>query len=117
MIIMTLVKKVLYGIGFTFFFFVGLFMILKEMYDYLTISIISFGAFVTRGIYKKGGDDIRMYKKILLFWLSAVIATAVELEDRGGNPLPNWLSDSQTKLLSAVEPIYEEAELLVSRWL
>lgn len=112
-----MLNKFFYGVGFAFFFFVGLFVILKELWDYLTISIISLVAFVTRGIYKKGGDDIKMYKKVLLFWLSAVIATAVEFEDRGGNPLPNWLSDSQSKLLSAVVEIYEEAELLVSRWL
>lgn len=111
-----MLNKFFYVIGFMFFFFVGLFVILKEIYDYLTISFISLVAFVTRGVYKKGGD-IRMHKKVLLFWLSAVIATAVELEDRGGNPLPNWLSDSQFKLLSTVEVIYEEAELLVSRWL
>ena len=113
-----LIGKFLYVIGFVVFFMIGLFAILKELYDYISLSIISLVAFITRGIYKKGGNK-KLSKKVLTFWISTLISTAESLEERDGNNLPEWISINQTKLLSKQETavLYEEAELLVSRWL
>ena len=113
-----LIGKFLYVVGFAVFFLIGLFAILKELYDYISISVISLVSFTTRRLYKKGGDKA-IHKKLLTFWISTLISTAESLEERDGNDLPEWISINQTKLLSKQETavLYEEAELLVSRWL
>lgn len=113
-----LIGKFLYVVGFAVFFLIGLFAILKELYDYISLSVISLVVFITRGLYKKGGNK-KLSKKILAFWISTLISTAESLEEKDGNDLPDWISRNQTKLLSKQETavFYEEAELLVSRWL
>lgn len=112
--------KLLYLIGYAFFFIWGLLAIigeiLKDLWDYASMSLISFIAFFARRMYKKGGNEITVKDKLTMFWLATMISSAERKEEI----LPETIISAKRKLLHTPKAgtlFWAEGVLLVERWL
>ena len=76
-----MISKFFYGIGYVFFFILGVISIvgeiLKDIWDYASISLITFITFFARRMYKKGGNEITTKDKLTMFWLATMIIVTV----------------------------------------
>ena len=112
--------KLLYLIGYVIFFTLGVISIvgeiLKDIWDYASMSLISFIAFFVRRMYKKGGNEITTKDKLTMFWLDTMISSAERKEEI----LPETIITAKQKLLHTPKAgtlFWAEGVLLVERWL
>ena len=115
-----MISKFFYGIGYVVFFVYGLLAvigeILKDIWDYVSMSLIAVCTFFLRRMYKKGGDKVETKDKLIIFLVSVLF---LSIERKEGY-LPQIAVQTQNNLLKIPKAgtlFWAEGVLLVERWL
>ena len=115
-----MLSKFFYGIGYMVFFILGVISIvgeiLKDIWDYSTMSLIAFCTFFLRRMYKKGGDKVETKDKLFIFLVSVLFLSV----ERKEGYLPQIAIQTQNNLLKIPKAgtlFWAEGVLLVERWL
>lgn len=115
-----MISKFFYGIGYVVFFMWGLLAIigeiLKDIWDYGSMSLIAVCTFFLRRMYKKGGDKVETKDKLIIFMVSVLFSSM----ERKEGYLPQIAVQTQNNLLKIPKAgtlFWDEGVSLVECWL